>query len=134
MKQLETGDASQTSQDSAIENLAGKPQFYTSVSLTWLTGLGREGVASVLDYFLLADYPGAIVCTTHLEAGRRAPHRSDQRRHSLTGCHCVRKMKRPETKHPLVIGQSNRQTLPQRASVYFQCFMLPQSANVASIC
>jgi hypothetical protein len=45
MKQLETGDASQTSQDSAIENLAGKPQFYTSVSLTWLTGLGREGVA-----------------------------------------------------------------------------------------
>jgi hypothetical protein len=34
MKQLETGDASQTSQDSAIENLAGRPQFYTSVSLT----------------------------------------------------------------------------------------------------
>jgi hypothetical protein len=34
MKQLETGDASQTSQDSAIENLAGRPQFYTSVTLT----------------------------------------------------------------------------------------------------
>src|ERR1700724_1439632 len=33
-----------------------------------------------------------------------------------------------------MIGQSNRQTLPQRASVYFQCFMLPQSANVASLC
>jgi hypothetical protein len=27
MKQLETGDASQTSQDSAIENLAGRRNF-----------------------------------------------------------------------------------------------------------
>jgi hypothetical protein len=45
MKQLETGDASQTSQDSAIENLAGRPQFYTSVSLTSLAGLGRDGAA-----------------------------------------------------------------------------------------
>src|SRR5579872_2131463 len=26
--------------------------------------------------------------------------------HSLTGCHCVRKMKRPEVRHPLVIGQT----------------------------
>jgi hypothetical protein len=33
-----------------------------------------------------------------------------------------------------MIGQSNRQTFPQRASVYFQRFMLPQSANVASLC
>lgn len=33
-----------------------------------------------------------------------------------------------------MIGQSNRQTFPQRASLYFQRFMLPQSANVASLC
>lgn len=33
-----------------------------------------------------------------------------------------------------MIGQSNRQTSPQRASVCFQCFMLPQCANVASLC
>jgi len=26
--------------------------------------------------------------------------RSDQRRQSLTGCHCVRKMNRPEARHP----------------------------------
>jgi serine/threonine protein kinase len=32
--------------------------------------------------------------------------RSDLRHHSLTGCHCVRKMKRPEARHPLVIGQT----------------------------
>ncbi len=24
----------------------------------------------------------------------------------MTGCHCVRKMKRPEARHPLVIGQT----------------------------
>jgi hypothetical protein len=29
-----------------------------------------------------------------------------------------------------MIGQSNRQTLPQRAGVCFQSFMLPQCANV----
>jgi len=33
-----------------------------------------------------------------------------------------------------MIGQSNRQTLPQRAGVRFQCFMLPHCANVASLC
>jgi len=33
-----------------------------------------------------------------------------------------------------MIGQSNRQTLPQPASECFQCFMLPQSANIASVC
>jgi hypothetical protein len=33
-----------------------------------------------------------------------------------------------------MIGKSNRQTSPQRASVHFQCFMLPRSANVASLC
>ena len=32
--------------------------------------------------------------------------RSDLRHHSLTGCHCVRKMKRPEARHSLVIGQT----------------------------
>jgi hypothetical protein len=37
MKQVETGDASQTSQDSAIEKLARRPQFYTrdAISRTW---------------------------------------------------------------------------------------------------
>lgn len=33
-----------------------------------------------------------------------------------------------------MIGHTNRQTVPQFASVYFQCLMLPQSANVASFC
>jgi hypothetical protein len=42
MKQIETKDVSQTSQDSAIENSAGKPQFYTSDCLTRLSGLGES--------------------------------------------------------------------------------------------
>jgi hypothetical protein len=33
-----------------------------------------------------------------------------------------------------MIGQSNRQTVSQSATVYFQCFVPPQSANVASFC
>jgi hypothetical protein len=33
-----------------------------------------------------------------------------------------------------MIGQSNRQTLPQSASMCFQRFMLPQCANLASLC
>jgi hypothetical protein len=33
-----------------------------------------------------------------------------------------------------LIGQSKRQTVSQSATVYFQCFVLPQSANVSSFC
>ena len=35
-----------------------------------------------------------------------ALHTLGQRRDSLTGYQCVRKMKRPEERHPLVIGQT----------------------------
>jgi hypothetical protein len=44
MKQLETGDASQNSQDSAIENLAGRPQFYTKRFFNVIDRDWQEGV------------------------------------------------------------------------------------------
>jgi hypothetical protein len=69
MKVLETGDASQTSQDSAIENSAGRPQVYTSASLTRLGGLGREGVAFSFELFLLADHTGVGPDFVQMSAG-----------------------------------------------------------------
>jgi hypothetical protein len=36
--------------------------------------------------------------------------------------------------HLRLLGQSNQQTFPQDAGVYFQRFMLPQSASDASFC
>jgi hypothetical protein len=59
---------------------------------------------------------------------RHAP--PGQSGHSLTGECRLRKMNQPEDLGLLVIGQSNRQTLPRCATVYFQCFVLPSTPSM----
>src|SRR5580704_14113829 len=77
MKQVEAGDASQGSQDSAIEKLARRPQFYTrdAISRTWRITESRamQKLASSRDSYRqtrywLADRDGITLFAAAAEA------------------------------------------------------------------